>query len=116
MQPTWQPVSVREGSEPDIFWDALGRRSEYPREKETKKFVEDPHLFTCILAEGRKKILSFAIYTSNGNVVLLGIKSIQAVNGCKSCLIWGVGSFRAWTLSFLRSSQGTRPVYHTLCK
>ncbi|KAK9280649.1 hypothetical protein L1049_014345 [Liquidambar formosana] len=24
INPTWQPVSVREGSEPDVFWNALG--------------------------------------------------------------------------------------------
>ncbi|XWS71583.1 hypothetical protein CRYUN_Cryun03dG0150300 [Craigia yunnanensis] len=45
----WQPISLREGSEPDSFWSSLGGKTEYPREKEMKKFIEDPHLFkfTC---------------------------------------------------------------------
>ncbi|XP_071737928.1 villin-1-like isoform X2 [Rutidosis leptorrhynchoides] len=47
INPTWQPILVREGSEPDIFWDALGGKTEYPKEKEVKRFIEDPHLFVC---------------------------------------------------------------------
>ncbi|XVF19874.1 hypothetical protein REPUB_Repub11eG0148600 [Reevesia pubescens] len=49
INPAWQPISVREGSEPDSFWSSLGGKTEYPREKEMKKFIEDPHLFkfTC---------------------------------------------------------------------
>jgi villin 1 len=54
MQPTWQPTSVREGSEPDIFWNALGGKAEYPREKEMKGYIEDPHLFALNTNEGRK--------------------------------------------------------------
>ncbi|KAJ4725601.1 Villin [Melia azedarach] len=51
INPTWQPISVREGSEPDVFWNALGGKAEYAREKELKGCIEDPHLFTCTLTE-----------------------------------------------------------------
>ncbi|XP_076946933.1 villin-1-like [Bidens hawaiensis] len=47
INPSWQPVLVREGSEPDVFWDALGGKTEYSKEKEIKRFIEDPHLFVC---------------------------------------------------------------------
>ncbi|KAL4558345.1 hypothetical protein LXL04_036544 [Taraxacum kok-saghyz] len=47
INPTWQPILVREGSEPDVFWEALGGKTEYPKEKEIKRFIEDPHLFVC---------------------------------------------------------------------
>ncbi|CAN8285439.1 unnamed protein product [Cochlearia groenlandica] len=42
-----QPVSVREGNEPDLFWDLLGGKEEYPKEKETRRQIEEAHLFTC---------------------------------------------------------------------
>ncbi|KAF8111225.1 hypothetical protein N665_0076s0212 [Sinapis alba] len=42
-----QPMSTREGSEPDTFWDLLGGKAEYPKEKEMRKQIEEPHLFTC---------------------------------------------------------------------
>ncbi|XP_024981262.1 villin-1 isoform X1 [Cynara cardunculus var. scolymus] len=51
INPTWQPILVREGNEPDVFWDALGGKTEYPKEKEIKGFIEDPHLFVCTVAE-----------------------------------------------------------------
>ncbi|XP_042492503.1 villin-1 isoform X2 [Macadamia integrifolia] len=54
--PTWQPVSVREGNEPDDFWNVLGGKVEYPRVKETKRYEEDPHLFTCTSTEGDFKV------------------------------------------------------------
>uniref|UniRef100_A0A6N2L645 HP domain-containing protein n=1 Tax=Salix viminalis TaxID=40686 RepID=A0A6N2L645_SALVM len=63
INPTWQPISVREGSEPDIFWNALGGKTEYPRQKELKQHVEDPRLFTLTCADGNfkvKEIYNFA--------------------------------------------------------
>lgn len=57
MQPTWLPVSVREGNEPDIFWDALGGKAEYPREKEIQGFIDDPHLFALKITRGKKNTL-----------------------------------------------------------
>ncbi|KAI7981332.1 Villin-1 [Camellia lanceoleosa] len=52
INPTWQPILVREGTEPDLFWNALGGKSEYPREKENNTFMDDPHLFICAFTEG----------------------------------------------------------------
>ncbi|KAE8666730.1 Villin-1 [Hibiscus syriacus] len=62
INPAWQPISVREGSEPDSFWSSLGGKSEYPREKEMEKIIEDPYLFKFICSEGKqivKEIYSF---------------------------------------------------------
>ncbi|KAG5515121.1 hypothetical protein RHGRI_036230 [Rhododendron griersonianum] len=56
LQPTWQPILVREGSEPEHLWNALGGKGEYPREKEIARFTEDPHLFTCVSTEGDFKV------------------------------------------------------------
>lgn len=53
---------MREGSEPDIFWEALGGKTEYPREQEIKQHIEDPHLFAFMFADGRQNILSFKFY------------------------------------------------------
>ncbi|XP_010256568.1 PREDICTED: villin-1 isoform X2 [Nelumbo nucifera] len=63
INPTWQPISVREGSEPDAFWDALGGKLEYPGEKDIKGYVEDPYLFVCTITEGDiqvKEIFNFS--------------------------------------------------------
>ncbi|XP_050237868.1 villin-1 [Mercurialis annua] len=62
INPTLQPMSVREGSEPDIFWEALGGKTEYPKEKELKQHIEDPHLFTLMVTNDDfkfKEIYSF---------------------------------------------------------
>ncbi|XP_049933743.1 villin-1 isoform X2 [Nymphaea colorata] len=56
LNPKKQPIQVKEGSEPDIFWDAIGGKMDYPKEKDTKEFVEDPHLFVCIGIEGDLKV------------------------------------------------------------
>ena len=58
LQPTWQPVSVREGNEPDAFWSALGGKTEYTKAKEIKGHVEDPHLFLLNITEGRQEVCS----------------------------------------------------------
>lgn len=52
LQPTWQPVSIREGSEPDLFWEVLDGKSEYQKGKEAKGPIEDPHLFVLNISEG----------------------------------------------------------------
>ncbi|XP_024003732.1 villin-1 [Eutrema salsugineum] len=44
---SWQPISMREGNEPDTFWDFLGGKAEYPKEKEMRKQIEEPRLLTC---------------------------------------------------------------------
>lgn len=56
INPTWQPVSVREGSEPDLFWEILGGKAEYQKGKEAKGPIEDPHLFVLNISEGDFKV------------------------------------------------------------
>ncbi|MBA0565002.1 hypothetical protein Golob_009902 [Gossypium lobatum] len=68
----WQPISVREGSEPDSFWSSLGGKTEYPREKEMKKFIEDPHLFKFTCTEGKQVILSFLLFSGRIICFFLG--------------------------------------------
>ncbi|KAG8084730.1 hypothetical protein GUJ93_ZPchr0010g7803 [Zizania palustris] len=61
--PMKQPLLVREGSEPDRFWEALGGRSEYSKEKHIKDWPADPHLYTCIFEQGlfkAKEVFSFS--------------------------------------------------------
>ncbi|KAJ4977951.1 hypothetical protein NE237_008731 [Protea cynaroides] len=72
INPTWQPVSVREGSEPDDFWIALGGKAEYPREKEIKTYEQDPHLFICTSTEGRH-----ANVRSKQYALTLGMKFLE---------------------------------------
>ncbi|KAI0512202.1 hypothetical protein KFK09_012840 [Dendrobium nobile] len=62
LNPLKHSTSVREGNEPDIFWNILGGKMDYPKEKVIKEHVEDPHLFACILEEGDfkgKEIFNF---------------------------------------------------------
>ena len=56
-QPKWLPVSVREGNEPDAFWDALGGKAEYLKEKEIQGYTDDPHLFALKITGGKKNTL-----------------------------------------------------------
>ncbi|KAJ0084553.1 hypothetical protein Patl1_31125 [Pistacia atlantica] len=65
INPTWQPISVREGSEPDAFWNALGGKGEHPREKEIRRCIEDPHLFTCTFTEGDFKVKEIYNFTQD---------------------------------------------------
>ncbi|TVU17630.1 hypothetical protein EJB05_33678 [Eragrostis curvula] len=50
--PLKQSLLVREGSEPDSFWKALGGRSEYSKEKCIKGWPADPQLYSCSVAHG----------------------------------------------------------------
>ncbi|XP_057955773.1 villin-1 isoform X3 [Malania oleifera] len=65
INPMWQPISVREGSEPDLFWDALGGKAEYSRGKETRGYMEDPHLFACTLVNGNFKVKEIFNFTQD---------------------------------------------------
>lgn len=64
LQTSLQPISIREGNEPDTFWDLLGGKSEYPKEKEMRKQIEEPHLFTCSWSSGNGKPLSIFFFSS----------------------------------------------------
>ncbi|KAB1210699.1 Villin-1, partial [Morella rubra] len=81
--PTWQPMSVREGSEHDIFWNALGGKAEYPREKELKGYVEDPHLFALNISEA-----------------------------VKTCLMAGSGYFATWLELLLSDNFKVKEIYN----
>ncbi|KAG5017673.1 hypothetical protein JHK82_023275 [Glycine max] len=72
LNPTWLPVSVREGNEPDIFWDALGGKAEYPKGKEIQGFIDDPHLFALKIARGDFKVYCFY----NLNLFMSHVKEI----------------------------------------
>ncbi|KAK8449858.1 hypothetical protein SEVIR_7G277100v4 [Setaria viridis] len=54
--PLKQSLLVREGSEPDDFWKALGGRSEYSKEKHVKGWPADPHLYACRFEQGLLKV------------------------------------------------------------
>ncbi|KAG0473447.1 hypothetical protein HPP92_015304 [Vanilla planifolia] len=63
ISPLKQFISVREGSEPDVFWNMIGGKGDYPKEKVIKQHDEDPHLFTCVFEEGDfkgKEIFNYA--------------------------------------------------------
>ncbi|KAK7301767.1 hypothetical protein RJT34_12642 [Clitoria ternatea] len=63
--PKWLPVSVREGNEPDTFWDALGGKGEYPKGKEIQGFIDDPHLFAIKITRGDFKVKEIYNYTQD---------------------------------------------------
>ncbi|KAK2969183.1 hypothetical protein RJ640_025896, partial [Escallonia rubra] len=79
INPTWQPILLREGNEPDVFWNALGGKAEYPKEKEIKGYAEDPHLFACTFTQGKKNNFDFKLFFSQDNVVLPWFRTISAV-------------------------------------
>ncbi|KAJ9146791.1 hypothetical protein P3X46_029018 [Hevea brasiliensis] len=84
INPTWQPISVREGSEPDIFWEALGGKTEYPREKEIKQHNEDPHLFAFIFADGDFKVKEIYNFTQDD----LTTEDVLILNCHKEIYVW----------------------------
>lgn len=69
-------MSIREGCEPDEFWEALGGKSEYPKEKKTIKRMEDPHLFTLNVTDGR--IITFT-FPWKDNVFPALVQNILAI-------------------------------------
>ncbi|CAL4910277.1 unnamed protein product [Urochloa decumbens] len=54
--PLKQSLLVREGSEPEDFWKALGGQSEYSKEKHVKGWPSDPHLYACRFEQGLLKV------------------------------------------------------------
>ncbi|KAI4306619.1 hypothetical protein L6164_029880 [Bauhinia variegata] len=65
LNPTWQPISVREGNEPDSFWDAVGGKSEYPKGKEIQGYIEDLHLFVLDVKRGDIKVKEIYNFTQD---------------------------------------------------
>lgn len=56
INPLKHPISVREGNEPDHFWNVIGPKLEYPKQRDIPRYSEDPHLFSCIFKEGNIKL------------------------------------------------------------
>ncbi|GAB2285735.1 actin filament capping [Dionaea muscipula] len=65
INPTGQPMSLREGGEHDEFWMVLGGKAEYPKERKTKRHPEDPHLLLCQLTEGDFKVKEIFNFTQD---------------------------------------------------
>ncbi|XP_021278978.1 villin-1 isoform X3 [Herrania umbratica] len=84
INPTWQPISVREGSEPDSFWSSLGGKTEYPREKEMKKFIEDQHLFKFTSTEGDFKVKEIYSFTQDD----LTTEDVLVLDCHKEIYVW----------------------------
>ena len=75
---------MREGSESDIFWNALGGKSEYARGKEIKGYIEDPHLFMLSGIEGKKKFPVFEMFLRRECSFGFGSKSSWLYKAVKS--------------------------------
>ncbi|KHN35261.1 Villin-1 [Glycine soja] len=73
--PTWLPVSMREGNEPDIFWDALGGKAKYPKGKEIQGFIDDPHLFALKIMRGKACLIDGFI--SHTHLLEFQLKRLQ---------------------------------------
>ncbi|XP_039041546.1 LOW QUALITY PROTEIN: villin-1-like [Hibiscus syriacus] len=84
INPAWQPISVREGSEPDSFWSSLGGKSEYPREKEMEKIIEDPYLFKFICSEGDFKVKEIYSFDQDD----LTTEDVLVLNCHKEIYVW----------------------------
>ncbi|WCJ29222.1 villin-like 1 [Euphorbia peplus] len=84
INPTWQPVLLREGSEPDIFWEALGGKTEYPREKEIKQHHEEPHLFTFTLKNDEFKVKEIYSFTQDD----LTTEDVLILNCDEEIYVW----------------------------
>ncbi|XP_054792642.1 villin-1 isoform X2 [Prosopis cineraria] len=84
LKPTWQPVSVREGNEPDDFWDTLGGKAEYPRVKEIQKYPEDPHLFVLNISGGDFKVREVYNFTQDDLVT----EDILLLDCQKEIYVW----------------------------
>ncbi|XP_007016120.2 PREDICTED: villin-1 [Theobroma cacao] len=84
INPTWQPISVREGSEPDSFWSSLGGKTEYQREKEMKKFIEDQHLFKFTSTEGDVKVKEIYSFTQDD----LTTEDVLVLDCHKEIYVW----------------------------
>ncbi|KAH1216221.1 Villin-4 [Glycine max] len=58
IKPDVQCKPLKEGLEPEQFWDLLGGKTEYPSQKITREAENDPHLFSCNFSEGNLKCIN----------------------------------------------------------
>lgn len=87
LNPAWQPKSLREGGEPEEFWMALGGKADYPREKEIRKHIEDPHLFVCNCSEDDFKVKEIFSFTQDD----LTTEDVFILDCCTEIYVW-IGS------------------------
>ncbi|XP_019167794.1 PREDICTED: villin-1 [Ipomoea nil] len=84
INPTWQPVTVREGNEPDAFWNALGGKSEFSREKEIKTYMEDPQLFVCVFTKDDIKVKEIFNFSQDD----LTTEDVLVLNCHREIYVW----------------------------
>ncbi|KAA0061837.1 villin-1 [Cucumis melo var. makuwa] len=84
INPTWQPVSIREGSEPDLFWEVLDGKSEYQKGKEAKGPIEDPHLFVLNISEGISNVKEVYNFTQDD----LTTEDVLVLNCHNEIYVW----------------------------
>ncbi|CAN0910703.1 VLN1 [Linum grandiflorum] len=83
INPTWQPISVREGSEPDDFWNALGGKADYPKGKTISRHTEDPHLFK-VTNNGHFKVKEVYNFTQDD----LTTEDVFVLNCHEEIFVW----------------------------
>lgn len=89
-------MSTREGTEPDTFWGLLGGKAEYPKEKEMRKQIEEPHLFTCSCHSGNgKHLFAFAFF----HFIVVFCSSASAI---PTCIMPNVRVVHDWFCSSLQ--------------
>ncbi|XWS73278.1 hypothetical protein CRYUN_Cryun02cG0114200 [Craigia yunnanensis] len=62
IKPNLQSKAQREGSESEQFWELLGGKSEYPRQRISREPEGDPHLFSCAFSKGIVLLQVMEIY------------------------------------------------------
>ncbi|KAG4943863.1 hypothetical protein JHK84_047921 [Glycine max] len=88
LKPTWLPVSMREGNEPDIFWDALGGKAKYPKGKEIQGFIDDPHLFALKIMRGKACLIDGFI--SHTHLLEFQLKRLQGLVQSWAAIVIGI--------------------------
>lgn len=75
LQPDASTATLKEGSETEVFWDALGGKKVHPSHREPKESAKDPRLFSCTLEKGQLKVMEVFIFTQenllNDEVMIL---------------------------------------------
>eukprot|EP00249_Psilotum_nudum_P017143 c26180_g2_i1 orf=638-3619(+) len=56
---------LKEGTEPEVFWDILGGKEVYPSHREAKETAKDPHLFSCSYPKGQLKVTELFNYSQD---------------------------------------------------
>lgn len=65
LKPNLQCKAQKEGAEYDQFWELLGGKSEYQRQKIGRVAERDPHLFSCFFSNGDLKLIEIFNFTQD---------------------------------------------------